>query len=80
MDGIEFVLLVAIAGLWFWGWSSDCKVSKLCEENMELKEQLAESAAALSAEKQERSKLSVSLADAESKLAAANEKVTDTEQ
>lgn len=80
MDGVEFVLMLALAGLWFWGWSGDCKVSKLCEENMKLKEHLAESATALAAEKLEKSKLSVSLADAESKLAAVNKKIIESDQ
>lgn len=79
MDGVEFVLLLAIAGLWFWGWSGDCKVSKMEEENLELKRQLAESAGALASAKLEMSKLSVSLADAESKLDPVN-KVTDIER
>lgn len=77
MDGVEFVLLLAIAGLWFWGWSGDCKVSKLIEENIELKKLLAESDDALAAEKLTSSKLSVSLADAELKLAAVNKKVSE---
>ena len=80
MKGLFFVCVVAVAGLAFWGWSNSGEVSKLNEQNMELKKQLAESAANVAAEKATQVKLSAALADTESRLAVVNKKVTDMEQ
>ena len=74
MKSIVFIILIAIVGFVFWGWSSSSEVSKLNEQNAELKKQLAESAANVAAEKANQAKLSAALADSESRLAVVNKK------
>lgn len=77
MKGIVIVILIAIAGLVLLWWNNSGEVSRLTEQNAELKKQLAEAGANVAAEKATQAKLSAALADTESKLAIVNKKIDE---